>query len=444
MTISTIKNLQNAANLTQTLQTAKKQLNEQENVLWNLASSNSENADIVVLSQNAKTMEEDITMLETKISELKLSTEKINKVAAKSDKTSGINISTAELEGLSLDELNELLTEVNKQIDNWQKEFTKYESERKILDSQQKAAEADKNKKESDYNTKVKTMNKEQNKLTVLTNSYNNIEDELNDLNDTIKSTQKSEKEASQDRIDTLVKQAIDNYDEDKHGDNFSQYLTNILLNANINSTSSLNSLNSAAVSLQNIAKGISNTIALQSTAVQTAVEYANNAQIEFLDAKTRLESANAKVSENAEVLSGISVQLNGAKAQKTKVTNQITIKEEEEAAKAELEENEEIDTNEKTSTQATQPEQATLNNTNKFSNWTELFKLTMSNILTTANNNNDVVYNNENEYVKFTPQAVNLSQVDAYQGSVDVSGLINLAVSSTSTPPKKEKKKVA
>ena len=80
MTISTIKNLQNAANLTQTLQTAKKQLNEQENVLWNLASSNSENADIVVLSQNAKTMEEDITMLETKISELKLSTEKINNI----------------------------------------------------------------------------------------------------------------------------------------------------------------------------------------------------------------------------------------------------------------------------------------------------------------------------------------------------------------------------
>lgn len=441
MTISTIKALQNTVNQAQTLQTAKRQLNEQENVLWNLSSSNPENTDIVVLSKNAKNMANDITKLETKISELKTSAAQINKVAAKSDKAAGINITTAELEGLSLEELDELLTEVNKQIDNWQKEFTKYDSERKILESQQKAAEADKNKKESNYNAKVKTMNKEQKKLTVLTNSYNNIEDELKDLNDTIKSTQKSEKDASQDRIDALVRQAINNYDEEKHGDNFSQYLTNILLNANINSTSSLNSLNSAAVSLQNIAKGISNTIALQSTAVQTAVEYANNAQIEFLDAKTRLASANAKVSENAEVLSGISVQLNGVKAQKTKITNQIAIKEEEEAAKAELEE-EGIDTVEVPLEQTVQPKAATLNNTNKFSNWTELFKLTMSNILTTANNNNDVVYNKENEYVKFNPQVINLSQVDAYQGSVDVSALINLAISSTSAPPKKDKKK--
>jgi len=404
---------------------------QEDKNLWSGVIPKAQTYDMAVFSKSMQFEEMSKEEKAAKISAIKNSAQTINSISKKTNSGVSINISESELKDKSLGELETELNKINNEIQDWKEVLEKYENDQKELLNEQDAAQKDKDTKEKTYTADVSAMTASQKKLKTLTKSYEKTEDRLEDLNKTIASTQKSEEEAAKERIDSTVQRAKEDYDPEKHGQNFNQYLSSAINSANVKGTNSLENLNKTAQTLQNRAFGLSNVIDKQAVTVDKAVEKANTSQKAFIASKTSLAEAQMRVNQNTETINSISAQIGQAEQQKVTIEKNIKIKKQAEAV-------------EQGSTAPTQTQISDASQAASDKSQTNFLNLTLSKILSEAAKKTELDMNRErqDEFIEYSAQSVNLTAVEARKGSVDYETLINKAINETSTPPPKEKDK--
>lgn len=151
---------------------------------------------------------------------------------------------------------------------------------------------------------------KETTKLEEYEEDFDKKQNKLADLNEEIASTQQYEQKRFDGKISDITKAAIDDYDPEKHGDDFNAYISEQLSGVGLGNFSALDFLNSEAVSLADDVNGLMGNIKKQAGTVRTLANQITSAQADASSLQKQIEGKNGEIATQKTQFEAVRTQL--------------------------------------------------------------------------------------------------------------------------------------
>ncbi len=198
------------------------------------------------------------------------------------DALSNTSKTDSDLSKLSAEELTSQMNELKTVIENLEKEALQYEQ---LLQKQQ-----------DELNSLVQQYEAETKTLEDYEQDFDYKQSQLADLNDRIDFTQNVEQEKYDNKISDITNAAINNYNPEKHGDDFNTYLNEELSNVGIGGYSALDSLNSEAVALADETNTLLSDITSQANIVRNLADKISVKQKDIAGTQADLDAKNSQI----------------------------------------------------------------------------------------------------------------------------------------------------
>ena len=144
----------------------------------------------------------------------------------------------------------------------------------------------------------------------MLTTKSDKKQNKLADLNEEIASTQQYEQKRFDGKISDITNAAINDYDPEKHGDDFNAYISEQLSGVGLGNFSALDFLNSEAVSLADDINGLMGNIKKQAGTVRTLANQITSAQAEASSLQKQIDGKNGEITTQKTQFEAVRTQL--------------------------------------------------------------------------------------------------------------------------------------
>lgn len=247
-------------------------------------------------SAEAQTITKDLKTATAAIDSANTADEKVN---LQIDNGADFNDSVNSTEDLSQATAEELL-EKKQLIENT---IAKLEAEVEKLEQKLEA----KNQEIEELNQQYE---KETTKLEEYEEDFDKKQNKLADLNEEIASTQQYEQKRFDGKISDITNAAINDYDPEKHGDDFNAYISEQLSGVGLGNFSALDFLNSEAVSLADDINGLIGNIKKQAGTVRTLANQITSAQAEASSLQKQIDGKNGEITTQKTQFEAVRTQL--------------------------------------------------------------------------------------------------------------------------------------
>lgn len=247
-------------------------------------------------SAEAQTITKDLKTATAAIDSANTADEKVN---LQIDNGADFNDSVNSTEDLSQATAEELL-EKKQLIENT---IAKLEAEVEKLEQKLEA----KNQEIEELNQQYE---KETTKLEEYEEDFDKKQNKLADLNEEIASTQQYEQKRFDGKISDITNAAINDYDPEKHGDDFNAYISEQLSGVGLGNFSALDFLNSEAVSLADDINGLMGNIKKQAGTVRTLANQITSAQAEASSLQKQIDGKNGEITTQKTQFEAVRTQL--------------------------------------------------------------------------------------------------------------------------------------
>lgn len=151
---------------------------------------------------------------------------------------------------------------------------------------------------------------KETTKLEEYEEDFDKKQNKLADLNEEISSTQQYEQKRFDGKISDITNAAINDYDPEKHGDDFNAYISEQLSGVGLGNCSALDFLNSEAVSLADDINGLMGNIKKQAGTVRTLANQITSAQADASSLQKQIDGKNGEITTQKTQFEAVRTQL--------------------------------------------------------------------------------------------------------------------------------------
>ncbi len=223
-----------------------------------------------------------------------------------------------------LAELKDKLGKVNTRIAEINKEISELEAENKKLEEQQAQLLKDQEAAQAEVDKAAEHLETEQARLETYTKEYDAYQEEIETLNKQILREQEREEEDFQSEMDVAVKDAINNYNPEKDGEDFDAYFAKKMDSIGFPTFTRLNSLNWDAEALSDAAEGVLKNIMTQSGIVNSANRAVIAANDKLADVNAKLKDVNDAITANNTKITTLKSELETKMKEKEDIQKQI------------------------------------------------------------------------------------------------------------------------